>query len=573
MDSKPSEITSKFSEDNEAQKPPRKIGGWITFPFLSGSILGLGIALSGATSNFMVYIIQEYNVKSIDAAQISNIISGSVSLAPVLGAIVSDAFFGSYPVIAVSTGISFLSIIIFTLTAALKSLRPSPCILPSTDSCQAASLGQQTVLYLGVALLVIGTGGTRFNQGTIGADQFDRVQDQAIYFNWFFIFMYTSAIIGSTAIVYVQDSVSWVLGFGLSLASSAVSLIILLLGAKYYRRVQAQGSPFTSLARVVVATARKWKVRMKSQEGLSYYYANDDEVTTPSQSLRLFNRAALILDGDTNTAGALTKPWKLCTIQQVEDFKSIIRLLPLWSSSIYLSVSIGCQLNLTVLQALTMDRSLGPHFTIPAGSMIVASFSGFVISLTFFDRIFFPLYRKLTGHIPTPLQRVGAGQLINAISMVASALVERKRVTVVHAHQSENQPGWIVPMSAIWLVLPLVLAGAAEALHFPGQVELYYKEFPKALKSTSTGMMALLIASGFYLSTAFIGVVRRVTPWLPDNINESRLENVYWMIAIVAMLNFAYYLVCAKFYKYQNIENEEGIKGSEMSEKNGTGVI
>jgi solute carrier family 15 (peptide/histidine transporter), member 3/4 len=66
-------------------------------------------------------------------------------------------------------------------------------------------------------------------------------------------------------------------------------------------------------------------------------------------------------------------------------------------------------------------------------------------------------------------------------------------------------------MSVLWLVVPLALGGGAEALHLPGQAGLYCKEFPKALKNTNTGMVAVIIALGFYLSTAFLGVVRHVT--------------------------------------------------------------
>jgi solute carrier family 15 (peptide/histidine transporter), member 3/4 len=252
-------------------------------------------------------------------------------------------------------------------------------------------------------------------------------------------------------------------------------------------------------------------------------------------------------------------------VREVEDFKAVVRILPLWTSSIFLSVSIGCQLNLSVLQALTMDRSIGPHFSIPAGSMIVPSFVAFVIFLTFLDRILFPVWHWLTRHTPTPLQRIGLGHLINAVSMMSSALVERRRAAVISRHQAENHPGWIVPLSALWLVLPLALAGGAEALHFPGQVGLYYGEFPKALKNTSTGMVAVIIALGFYLSTAFLGVVRHVTTWLPDDLNSSRLENVYWLISILATINFGYYLICTKFYKYQKDSDTEKVSVREIS--------
>ncbi|KAF3330439.1 protein NRT1/ PTR FAMILY 2.3-like protein [Carex littledalei] len=553
---------SKFDEE-KADKSSHRQGGWITFPFLSGSILGVGLAMSGAMSNFLVYLIQEYNVRSIDAAQIVNIISGSLSLAPVAGAIVADAFFGCYSVVAASSAIQLLSLVLFTMTAALKSLRPTPCDVPGTDSCQAASKGQLTVLYSAVALLAIATGGTRFNQATMGASQFDRVEDQAVYFNWFFIFMYISSIVGATAIVYIQDSISWVLGFGLSLGASAVSLVVLLLGTKYYRRPAPQGSPFTGLFRVIVATVRKWKLKL-SQATPSYFHGNDD-IASPSLSFSLFNRAALISEGDTNQDGSIAKPWKLCTVREVEDFKAVVRVLPVWASAIFLSISIGCQINLSVLQALTMDRSIGPSFSIPAGSMTVPGFLAFVIFLTFLDRILFPIWLKLTHHTPTPLQRIGIGHFINVVSMIASALVERRRAAVISRHQAEVHPGWIVPMSALWLVLPLALQGSAEALHFPGQVALYYQEFPKALKNTSTGMEAVIIAFGFYLSTAFLSILRHMTTWLPDDLNRSRLENVYWLIAILATINFGIYIICAKFYKYQNSVDTEKVAASEIS--------
>jgi peptide/histidine transporter 3/4 len=74
------------------------------------AILGLGLAAGGAMSNMVVYLVTEYNVPSVDAAQISTIISGSISLAPVLGAVVADAFFGSYPIVAVAMVMSVLVI-------------------------------------------------------------------------------------------------------------------------------------------------------------------------------------------------------------------------------------------------------------------------------------------------------------------------------------------------------------------------------------------------------------------------------------------------------------------------------
>jgi len=67
-------------------------------------------------------------------------------------------------------------------------------------------------------------------------------------------------------------------------------------------------------------------------------------------------------------------------------------------------------------------------------------------------------------------------------------------------------------------------------------------------------MIALIIGISFYLSTAVIDLVRRVTGWLPDNINDGRVDNVYWAVVVVGVVNFFYYLVCSSLYKYQNVE-------------------
>lgn len=151
-----------------------------------------------------------------------------------------------------------------------------------------------------------------------------------------------------------------------------------------------------------------------------------------------------------------------------------------------------------------------------------------------------------------------------ASGTVTSALVEWRRVGIIHAKGAADHPGWIIPMSFLWLMLPFVVAGTGKALHFSAQAGLFYQEFPSSLKSPVTGMIALMIVIGFYMSTVVLGLVKKATPWLPDNLNDLQLENVYWMTAIMAMLNFMYFVVCAKMYKFQSIE-EKGTAATSSS--------
>ena len=58
---------------------------------------------------------------------------------------------------------------------------------------------------LGLALL--GLGGTCFTIATKGVEQFDKPNDQGIFFNWYFFTLYIANAISFYVIVYIQDNV------------------------------------------------------------------------------------------------------------------------------------------------------------------------------------------------------------------------------------------------------------------------------------------------------------------------------------------------------------------------------
>ncbi|PPD82831.1 hypothetical protein GOBAR_DD20226 [Gossypium barbadense] len=505
--------------DREIQAPNsgRKHCGWVTFPFITGAVLGLGLAGTGWMANLIIYLIQQFNVNAIDAAQ------GTVFIA---------------------------------LTATLNSLRPTPCNGELGSFCKDPSWVQFLVLYAGIALGSMGLGGTRFTLATMGANQFDNPQHQGIFFNWCFFSQYAASAVGATALVYIEDNLSWGLGFGLSVAANLLALLIFLLGNRFYLHDKPQGSPFLDIVRVMVAAFRKRNFSLSPMAD-DYYNPITVEGAPPNKAFRFLNRASLKAEGDIKTdgSGTIAKPWRLCSVQQVEDLKTLVRILPLWSSSIFLSTPVAIHSSLTVLQALNMDRHLGQHLKIPAGSILVIEIVACAIFLTLIDRFLWLTWQNLTRKSPSPLLRIGVGHVLNVLAMAVSALVESKRLKMVHHHdRDQSQPR--SSMLALWLVPQLSLVGIGEAFHCPGQVSLYYQEFPASLRSTATAMIALIIGIAFYLGTAIIDFVRRVTSWLPDNINNGRLDNVYWMLTVVGVLNFGYYLACSRSYKYQNVEKQ-----------------
>lgn len=131
----------------------------------------------------------------------------------------------------------------------------------------------------------------RFTLTTMGANQYTTTKEQSIYFNWYFFSMYASAITASTAIVYVEDNVSWAWGFGLCAAANALGLAIFLFGSRFYRHVKPEGSPFTGLVQVFVASIRKRKAQISLKSDDYYRGGHDNGIqevvaATPTTSFR-----------------------------------------------------------------------------------------------------------------------------------------------------------------------------------------------------------------------------------------------------------------------------------------------
>ncbi|WCJ32763.1 Major facilitator superfamily protein [Euphorbia peplus] len=531
-------------EEMQSSNAKRK-GSWITFPFILGTSACLSIAALGWIANLIVYLIEEYNVTTIDAAQIANRVGGGVNFSPIVGAVIADSFLGSFSVVAISCFLSFLASLLITLTSVIDSLRPKSCQTGSSI-CQSPSKFQYAILYTDLVLGCIGFGPARFILSTLGANQFDKPKDQYSFFNWYFFVAYSCSVIAFTAIVYIQDNVSWGLGFGICLGANFVGLVIFVAGFKYYRHEKPKGSPFVSFAKVTVACIRKMKMPSSVQ---NINDAISDEHQLPPQltnNFRFLNRAAMETEGDKNPDGSIAKPWRLCTIQQVEDFKALIKIVPIWSSSLLLTVALAlAQASLVVLQALIMNRHLG-HLKVPAGSITVVALVSTSISLSIIDRFFPLLCQKVMRILPSPLQSIGIGHVGIILGIVVSALVEKRR-------REMSEDGEV--MSVVWLFPQLILFGIGEAFYLPKQVALYYQELPESLHGTATALTPLIGGIAFYISTSFVDIVRARTDWLQDNINEGKLDNVYWVLVVLMSINFGYFLICAKFFKYK--QNDE----------------
>jgi peptide/histidine transporter 3/4 len=154
---------------------------------------------------------------------------------------------------------------LLTLAVSLPTLKPPQCIEIDVTKCKKASTLQLAVFYGALYTLAIGTGGTKPNISTIGADQFDdfhpkEKSHKLSFFNWWMFSIFFGTLFANTVLVYIQDNVGWTLGYALPTLGLAISIMIFLSGTPFYRHKLPAGSTFTRMARVIVAALRKWNV-------------------------------------------------------------------------------------------------------------------------------------------------------------------------------------------------------------------------------------------------------------------------------------------------------------------------
>lgn len=159
---------------------------------------------------------------------------------------------------------------------------------------------------------------------------------------------------------------------------------------------------------------------------------------------------------------------------------------------------------------------------------------------------------------------MGIGFGINIIATIVSALVEIKRKRVAAAHNLLDDPTAVIPITVFWLVPQYFLHGLAEVFSAVGHMEFLYDQSPESMRSTAAALYWIAMAIGNYVSTLMVSLVHEYTGesrnWLPDrNLNRGRLENYYWLVTGIQVVNLIYYVICAWFYKYKPL--------SEMSEE------
>lgn len=562
----------KKTVGNDRDEPKINYRGWKAMPFVIGNETFEKLGAVGTLANLLIYLTSVFNMKNITAATIINIFNGTANFGTIIGAYLCDTYFGRYKTLGFATAASFLGLQAIQLTAAIPLLHPPHCAAESS-TCKGPTAGQMAFLLSGFGLMIIGAGGVRPCNLAFGADQFNPKTESGkrginSFFNWYFCTFNFAQMVSLTLIVYVQSNVSWAIGLAIPALLMLIACVLFFMGSKIYVKVPATGSPMTSVAQVIVVAVKKRQLKQPDQPLRSlfnYIPAGSINSKLPhTDQFRFLDKAAIVTPEDqTNPDGSAANPWRLCSVQQVEEVKCILRVIPIWFAAVIFHLIINQQHTYAVFQAQQSNRRLGnTSFKIPAASYVVFMMLSMTIWIPIYDRIFVPFLRRFTGKEGgiTLLQRMGIGIGISIITMLVSGVVEEHRRTTALTKPTvgfQPRKGAISSMSGMFLIPQLALAGLADAFNSIGQMEFYYKQFPENMRSFGGSLFYCGLAGSSYLSSLLITIVHQTTQgaatgnWLSEDLNKGRLEYFYYMIAGLEVLNLGYFLVYARWYKYK----------------------
>ncbi|KAG2452163.1 hypothetical protein HYH02_003195 [Chlamydomonas schloesseri] len=246
------------------EKPAPKKSTLLTVcPFILGNEFCERLAYYGLATNLVMYICNVMGGDPADAAIQVSVFEGTCYLTPLIGAYLADSRWGRYHTILVFSSIYLVGMVALALTSWLPGLTPAPG--------EQANGWQLAALIGSLAVIALGTGGIKPNVSAFGADQFNEADPQdrrekESFFNWFYLAINVGSLIACTVIVYIQDQISWTVGFAIPAVVMGLAVLLFVAGRKVYRHVAPTESPMERVVRVVAAALHNRYIKKKGVE-------------------------------------------------------------------------------------------------------------------------------------------------------------------------------------------------------------------------------------------------------------------------------------------------------------------
>ncbi|KAL8132574.1 hypothetical protein AgCh_008164 [Apium graveolens] len=236
----------------------------------------------------------------------------------------------------------------------------------------------------------------------------------------------------------------WKIGFGVPVVLMFLSALSFFVASPFNVKLKSKSSLITGFFRVIAAAYHNRHMDLPSDtRHVLFHHKEDSKTIVPSEKLKEQERAA---DGKTSKSLARN----ICTADQVEELKALLKVIPLWSTGMIMSINMD-QPSFPLLQATSMDRHITSNFKILAGSFGTIATLALTLWVVLYDPVIIPLGSKIMGK-PISLaikQRMGMRKFISFVAVAVSAIVEGIRRDRAVKGGNLNEPEATVQMFAI----------------------------------------------------------------------------------------------------------------------------
>ncbi|KAK4268704.1 hypothetical protein QN277_025318 [Acacia crassicarpa] len=553
------------SVDQKGRLPLRaSTGSWKASLFIIAMEFSERLSYFGIATSLVLYLSKVMHEDLKTAARNVNYWAGTTTLMPLLGGFVADAYLGRYSTVVASSIFYLLGLALLSLSWFLPALKPCDTDTAIT-ACSKPRRAHEVAFFFAIYLISIGTGGHKPSLESFGADQFDddhatERRQKMSFFNWWSCGLCSGLILGVTFIVYVQDHVNWGVSDLILTGVMAFSLVIFIAGKPFYRYRTPTGSPLTPLLQVLVAATSNRKLPYPSHPGQLYEVPKSgktgERFLCHTHKLKFLDKAAIV-DPRGEESAEKQSPWKLATVTKVEELKLITNMIPIWIFTLPFGICVAQTSTFFIKQGVSMNRKIN-NFEIPPASIFTLAALGMIVSITFYDKILVPFLRRLTGNERgiNILQRIGFGMIFSIVTMIVAALVEQKRLRTL-----ENDPlKGPLSMSVFWLAPQFLIIGFGDGFTLVGLQEYFYDQVPDSMRSLGIALYLSVIGAANFSSSLLITIVDHATEksggksWFGKDLNSSRLDKFYWLLAGMATVNLFMFVFFARRYSYKNVQ-------------------
>ncbi|XP_005095839.3 solute carrier family 15 member 4 [Aplysia californica] len=481
-------------------------------------------------------------ISETDATTINQVFSGFVYLIPIIGGFLADSYFGRFKTILGSIAIYMIGLVLLPIAAIDFSQWGADAL--SVD-------GQRALFFLGLVFVALGTGGIKANVGPFGAEQVETMGNEAVqsFFNWS-----VNEVLLELQYDFMKHKIAFFQFIGdLFYILQTVSMsCFTLMDTVVYFLLLSTGS--------ILTTA--WKILVQGCKSGSRSGQYKDDV----KDTQMLSKAKRSHGGDYED-------------HLVDGVKSVIKVIPFCLLVIMYWAIYAQMSNTFFVQAERMDIRVG-DINLPAAALNVFNTISIIVLIPIVDRGLYPCFEKM-GKPLTYLKRIGIGMVVAALAVIVAGVVE------IYRKEAMNEPGGMhvqtlsdtqfnaSSMSVFVQVPQFTLIGISEIFTSITSLEFAYNQAPIAMQGLLTGLFLAASGLGNWISSIILIIVKEATkddPWWGDEINDTKMENLLFLLGGLMMLNFFVFCIVAHYYNYQdpstferpdedeNDVNEDGIK-------------